>query len=237
MGAVPCDSTSGGAVSYCKAVVLGLGVLLWAGSPEPTHAQIIGFKMGPTYSTLQTENISFQTNGSLSFGGAILVRFHLSGPFSVQPELMVVTKGADIDRLIDDDFELELKYLEVPLLLRASTRWGRFHPYVMAGPTISFEYDCEVDAVVDEQGQESDFDCEQIGATDVFERNTTDLGVTGVLGVEYAGWGPGNVLLEARYTHGFTNIADQDSGGLLSTTARNRSGALFVGYAFHVNIF
>jgi hypothetical protein len=218
-----------------KAGVLGLSVLVIAGSPAIARAQIIGFKGGPTLSTLHAPDILFKTGDMLSFGAGLFIRFHLAGAFSIQPEALAVTKGAKVDRLADGDFELELKYVEVPLLIRASTQIGRFYPYVMAGPTVSFEYDCEVD-VVDDLDRETSFDCGQVGPADVFERNTTDFGVTGVLGAEYA-WGPGKVLLEARYTYGFTNIADEGSGGALDTVVKNRYGALFAGYAFYVHIF
>ncbi len=210
-----------------------LGSLVLASTSALAHAQIVGFKMGPTYSTLHMPDANIRTNGSLSFGGGSFIRFHI-GPIGIQPELLAVTKGADVDRLFDPDFELQLKYLEVLFLLRVETEWGRFKSYAMAGPTVSFEYDCEFDIVVDDQ--ESSFDCSQVGPADVFERNTTDIGVTGVLGFDY-GLGPGTLLVEGRYTHGFTNIANQGNGGVLDTRVSNRYAALLVGYSFRIHIF
>jgi hypothetical protein len=52
-----------------------------------------------------------------------------------------------------------------------------------------------------------------------------DIGLTGALGLEFRA-GPGNMLLEGRYTHGLTNISDDDN-----FEVKNRSFGLMAGYA------
>ena len=61
-----------------------------------------------------------------------------------------------------------------------------------------------------------------------FDVKSLDIGATGVLGFEFRA-GPGALLVEGRYNHGFMDIVDaegEDNG------AKNRQFAVMAGYSF-----
>jgi hypothetical protein len=88
----------------------------------------------------------------------------------------------------------------------------------MLGPSFGFEIACEVtNSETDPDGD----DCDDAGG----ERASLDIGAAGAVGLEF-NMGVGSVLLEGRYTHGFTDIADPDPD-----TVKNRSYAVYVGYS------
>jgi hypothetical protein len=193
-----------------------------ASAATPAHAQVIGFKLGPTFSSLEVDDDDSDEHRITSFGGGGFIRFSF-GTFGIQPEIMAVTKGADIDGPGDDDLQLQLDYVEVPVLARFAFGTGNVTPYLLAGPSFNFEYGCEVE--LDLAGTETSSDCDD---EDVFERTKTDIGVTGALGLELR-LGPGSMLVEGRYAHGLTDIAEDD--GVIDVNVKNRSFAIFAGFS------
>src|SRR5262245_13723605 len=207
---------------------LGAATLLHA----PTAAQTIGAKVGPTFSTIDLEDVNLASNTMIAFGGGAFIRFALFG-ISFQPEVLLVGKGADLEDAAGVDVELKLDYLEVPVLARFGFPVSRkFTGYVMAGPTFSFQYDCRFDIG---EGDFDNFDCDQEDS--IFqERNSFDVGLTGVLGAEYR-LGPGAILLEGRYTHGLRDIADHDLEVVFPFNGKNRMLAIFAGYSIPLSAF
>ena len=195
------------------------GVLL--AQPQLGAAQVVlGAKVGATFSNVDQDPEEFDSKRLTSFGGGGFLRFGLAG-LSLQAELLALTKGTKFEDA-DESIELKLDYIEVPLLLRFGLSSGTgFMPYLMAGPSVGFEIGCSFD--VESTFGDASGDCDEDG-DDNFLRNKTDIGLTGVVGFEFAA-GPGNILVEGRYTHGLTDISkDTDK-------ARNRSFGIFAGYA------
>lgn len=204
-------------------LILAVVIGATASTPASADAQVIGFKLGPSFSSLQVQDSDSDENRLTSFGGGGFLRFGF-GPLSIQPEIMALTKGADIDGPGDDDLQLQLQYIEVPLLARFAFGTGAFTPYLLAGPAFNFEIGCEVE--LDVANTESSADCDD---TDTFPRKSTDIGLTGALGFEFR-MGPGSMLVEGRYAHGLTDIADEDDG-LGGLNVKNRSFAAFAGFS------
>ena len=72
-----------------------------------------------------------------SIGGAL--RYDFVEWFAIQPELVYASRGSDIT--LDGNYlaEYQLRYLELPVLLRATLpRKGRWYGYLVAGPSISY---------------------------------------------------------------------------------------------------
>ena len=210
-----------------KLGMLGILVLGAVSTQTPASGQVIGFKVGATFSNLSVDNTPDATeqNTLTQFGGGGFIRFGF-GSLVLQPELLVITKGSEVDVAAgtDDDLELKLDYLEIPVLLRFGLgSSSSFSPYALVGPTFSFEIDCTARADADDT---DDFEADCDDDADIFERSSFDFGVTGALGFEVRA-GPGNILFEGRYTHGFTNISDTGD----NAEVKNRSFALFAGYA------
>jgi hypothetical protein len=175
------------------------------------EAQTIGFKLGSTWSKQDVDpQDEDETTDLLSaFGGGGFVRFGFAG-LALQTEVLAVTKGTKSEDLAGADIEMKLDYIEVPVTALFAVGNG---PYVFVGP--SFAWDITDD---DE-------------APGLPARKKFDVGVTGGLGVQFPA-GPGALLVEGRYTHGFTNLNDTATRD--DVKVRNRSFAAFAGYAISI---
>ena len=204
---------------------LALGTLiagaLFAQQQSAAAQVVLGAKLGATFSNVDQDPDAFDTSSLTSFGGGGFIRFRIAG-LSLQTELLALTKGATFeDPIPDDNLKLKVDYIEVPLMLRFGLSSGTgFMPYVMAGPSVGFEIGCELE----EDDSDISEDCDEAGVG-LFERAKTDFGLTGGLGFELPA-GPGNVLLEGRYTLGLTDINKEGEA-----KQRNRMFGVFVGYA------
>jgi hypothetical protein len=154
------------------------------------------------------------------FGGHIRYRF---GPISLQPELLVLTKGATASAAPEDE-QLRLEYLELPLLVVLPVQVGRLEPVVFAGPAIMLESRCRW--VVREGGLRSNLGCDP-PRDQLFRRTQFDYGVAAGGGASYP-VGGGRILVEARHTWGLRDI-HRDAGPEI----RNRTFAFLVGYTLN----
>lgn len=193
-------------------------LLLLAVTAAPARAQVIGAKLGSSFSTISTDPDDNLNRKSLTaFGGGGLLRFGFIG-LTLQLEALALTKGEKIvDENTDATAKLKATYVEVPLTAMFSIGDG---PYVFVGPSVAFEADCKTVLAANNNKVESD--CNQ-------NRKKTDWGVTGGAGVQFRG-GPGYILLEGRYTYGLTNITAETS----TRKSYNRSLAAFIGYAVYI---
>lgn len=203
-------------------VALVIGAL----SFDSATAQTIGFKVGPTFSNIDEDpdDATVDEGRLTSFGGGGFIRFGFAG-LSLQLEALAITKGSKVeDETGDDNMELQLDYIEVPVTALFSLGNG---PYAFVGPSFGFEIDCDIN--VEFAGTESSFDCDD-DSVEGFNRKKLDVGVTGGLGLQFP-LGPGSLLVEGRYTHGLTNLNDEPSD---DGKIRNRSFAAFAGYAIPI---
>lgn len=196
------------------------------------HAQnpIIGFKLGPSFSTMTSDPDEGQKSITKFTGGGF-VRFDMGG-IALQPELMYVTKGARFEETEGGqtaELELRLDYIEIPVLLVLPfAAGGSVSPHVYAGPAFAFEVGCtvaltagSVNASVDCDGDDEDW---------AGNRRKFDVGamVGGGLSIPM---GPGSLLLEGRYNFGLLNFNDDSND---DTTVRHRSGAVLAGYSIPI---
>ena len=202
-----------------------LGLLVTAGPVAAQSSRTIGFKLGATFSTLDVEDVDDDDQNSLtSFGGGGFIRFGLGG-IGLEIDVLALTKGSEVSSIEEGDAEIKLDYIEVPVQAVFSLGSGRFSPYIMAGPSFGFEIGCEVDDETVDEG----IDCED---ADFFDRKSLDIGVTGAAGLQIP-MGPGNLLIEGRYTHGLTNIYDNESQ-TVQNDVKNRSWGIFGGYSIPI---
>jgi hypothetical protein len=187
----------------------------------------IGFKLGPSFSTVSSEEDEGQQTLTKFTGGGF-IRFDM-GRFGLQPELMYVTKGtkfSDIEEGMPFEAEMRLDYIEIPVLFVLPFGTGAgIAPHIYAGPAFAFESGCSIGFSAG--GFDGSVNCvddvEFIG-----ERNKFDVGAMVGGGISVP-MGPGALLLEGRYNFGLMNlIKDSDE------TVRNRSGAVLVGYSIPI---
>src|SRR5688500_18216833 len=189
--------------------------LLAASVTQPVAAQMtLGFKLGPTFSKLSTSDETEEIDRLSSLGVGGFIRFGMGG-LAIQPEVLAVTKGAKFEEL-GGSGKLKLNYIEVPVQAAFTFGTGTIAPYVLVGPSFSFEIGCEFEFELN--GTEVDSECDDSESGEEFSRKKFDIGLTGTAGLSMR-LGPGSVLAEFRYTHGLSNLNDDDTN---DETTRNR---------------
>jgi hypothetical protein len=174
----------------------------------PIAAQSIagGGKVGLVIGDLQRESplLDATPKGGFAVGGFVSVP--VSGRLSIEPQLLLLQKGATAN-----GETLKLHYLEAPVLamIRLPMR-GEAVPFVYGGPAFAFALSAKA-AVV---GRPDDEDI------------TSDIRRTDVTVTFGGGFNVDRMTLEARYTRGLVNIAR--SGPALET----RAFLLLAGFSF-----
>jgi hypothetical protein len=157
----------------------GLGILLALATMAPAAAQTpaadpsqdrvdYGVRFGPSFTTLTSVETLDVTAApaafepTLNFGGFVTI--HMTGPLSFQPEILFAAKGERIrdrdaqplttptgeQKLPAADRVILVRYLEVPLLLRASRRTHENTSlYVIAGPALALRRNAVIREVGD----------------------------------------------------------------------------------------
>lgn len=132
--------------------------------------------------------------------GGISMEIGLPGPFSIQPEVLYVQKGAKISITegdISGGLKVNVDYIEIPLLLKISLMpGGVFKPSVYAGPFIGFLRKAE--SVIHADGYSEKEDIKD-------DLTDTDYGITFGLGL-VQNLGVMKLTLDARYDYGLRNI-------------------------------
>lgn len=207
-----------------KTLALCAVIALLTARAETAHSQTIGFKVGPTFSTIASKpEMNGDESRLKSFGGGGFVRF-AAGPLNLQAEVLALTKGTKISDP-DSEFnsvEFKLGYIEIPVTALLSLGSG---PYLFAGPSVAFETSCKF--AFEFEGDTIKEDCD--GEEEDPNRSKVDVGVVAGAGLQLP-IGPGNILLEARHTWGLTNL----NSGTGEDTAKNRSIAVFAGFAIPI---
>ncbi len=142
----------------------------------------------------------------------------ISGRLSFRPELLFSLKGGRTQTgsaLLD----IELAYLEIPLLAKYSFSRRRVRPVVFSGPALSLQIGCDVQFIAADQNSRST--CGE-GSFSLFR--SFDVGVVAGGGVEVR-WPQSAIALEARYTAGLRSILGESE-------VRNRTYGLIVALTF-----
>lgn len=88
-----------------------------------------GLKAGANYSDFS--NASFDTDPLFGFHAGATIGFKLTNHFSIQEDFLYSRQGTTIS---EGDVDIQLNYLNVPILLRYSTKIGL---YLEGGPQVS----------------------------------------------------------------------------------------------------
>jgi hypothetical protein len=136
-----------------------------------------------------------------------LTGIYLHRPFgrvvSLRPEVLFSLKGGRTETPEGLVVDIELAYLEFPLLGRVSVPAGRFRPVAFAGPAVAFQIGCDFEFVTPAQPeQEFRVTCGQDEVTIVRQ---VDYGVVAGAGVEGL-WPRAALSVEVRYTSGLRSV-------------------------------
>jgi hypothetical protein len=194
------------------------------------HAQgtLFNMRFGPTFGWRDTNQSAFESDGMMQVGGGGGFRFG-KGALSFEPNALIVgknTKGPDVN-VPGDEMRLKLQYIEFPLLgVLTLNRDAKVRPFLAAGPVIDLEMRCRVEFVDANSKDEVGCDLETTATVD---RHKIDFGVAGAAGIDYRISENRRISLQARYTHGLSNISAADDPALV---LRNRAVSVYLGYSF-----
>lgn len=171
---------------------------------KPVSAGIhFGIKGGLTLGNIKTvpDNfMGYKWQNKRGLAGGIFMEVGLPGPFSIQPEVLYVQKGARVSFTvegIDAEMKVNVDYIEIPLLLKVKLiPGGLLSPSVYAGPYVGFMRKAE--AVISALGYSETEDIKD-------QLKDTDYGITFGLGLSQS-LGVVRVTLDARYDFGIPNI-------------------------------
>lgn len=153
------------------------------------------------------------------FAGGAFVEFGLVQNFAIQLEPMYVQKGANFD-FIDTSsenldarrLEVNLTYLELPIMLKFRLMNRATGPYLLGGPSVGILLSAK--------------EMERVSENDIKDqRKSVDVGIGGGGGV-FLSSERVKFFMEARYNYGVVNIDDAAEDG---STLRNNGFRILLG--------
>lgn len=177
-----------------------------------------GLKGGLNISSLAVDQAR-EENTRLGFNAGAFVRTMPTEPFGLQVELLYSAKGSNTTYstffgLVDQEVDLNLDYLELPVL--ASFRLAQVVD-LQIGAYGAYLLSANVSTSGDLGSGADELD------TDNF--NSLDLGLAGGVGFNV-----GPAQLGVRYLHGLTNVADSDASDAVLGDAKNRCAQFYVAF-------
>jgi hypothetical protein len=146
----------------------------------------------------------------------------IRGGFGVRPELLFALKGGRAETAGEGGttlLDIELAYVEMPLLVRLQWPRGRYRPVIFGGPAPAVQIGCDLRVVL--PGQEVRATCADPTVT-LFR--DLDFGLVAGGGVE-ARFSQAALALEARYTTGLRSA-------LTTADVRNRALGVLLALTF-----
>lgn len=186
------------------------GILL-AASAATASAQGFGVMAGVNSADISGDDIDgSDIDARTGFVGGIFWEKPLGSSISIRPELLYSMKGGT--NTLAEDVTWENDYIQVPILFKWNFGSGATHPFILAGPSIAFNINCNFTDGTDEAS------CDDVFGSD--ETSSTDF--SGILGLGLQ-W---NALdISARYDMGFTDVINDVSG-------TNKTISILLGYNF-----
>lgn len=169
---------------------------------------------------------------------ALVAAYEFSDNFALQSELTYTTKGFELDENFNVDlFNIPVPlgataisrfdYLELPVLAKLQFGNDIVKGYALAGPTVGYALSGNLTTrariLVDIDLFDTDLDLDNLG----YER--LELGAVAGAGLSF-NTGTGDLFLDARYHHGFTEVYDVP---LLTDRVQNTGLSFNAGYLFH----
>lgn len=190
------------ATAVCT-ILVAVGLL--AGS-APAHAQglSIGAEAGATFADLSVSDGDADLGSQTGFRVAGVARYGFGGMFGIQTGVGLSQKGAEDTTDPAATANIDLSYIEVPVLLTLDIPTGPapVNPRLFAGPQVSFESSCELTG--ESGGTSVSLDC----ADAAFDTKSTDFSLVLGGGLDFGLAGPLSITVDGRYDLGLTDIND-----------------------------
>ena len=207
-----------------RAATLGLAACLVTGSAAAQDRAAVGAEVGYSRADLIGEDSDLVASRQGAITGVYL-HLPIAPMLSVRPELLFSLRGGQTLALVSGssdiaDVDIELAYLELPLLARLSLPRGRVRPAIFGGPSLALQIGCDLRIAVG--ADTTRFTCGQDEVSQVREWDFAWV-AGGALELHY----PRTTLsLQGRYTAGFRSIFEG------TVDLRNRGVAVLFGLTF-----
>jgi hypothetical protein len=153
----------------------------------------------------------------------VYMQVPLAGPLSIRPEILFALKGGRVQTAVEGggsiELDIGLAYLELPVLLRAGPRRGRFRPVVFGGPAPALQIGCDVQ--IADPSTPASATCDE---TELPAFRGFDVGIVAGAGFEVR-WPQSALALEGRYTTGLRSV-------LNDVDVRNRQFGIVLSLTF-----
>lgn len=113
-------------------------------SSTNAHSQLVstfGLKGGVNFTTFSSDIEGYEFKPGVLIGGFLEVRVPLS-PISIQPEMIYTQFGATIG---DTDVNVNLNYIQIPILLKYSINAPGAKPNLIIGPYLNYMIGSELE--------------------------------------------------------------------------------------------
>jgi hypothetical protein len=227
-------------------LVLILGVLAVAGRPASAQEVVpgdsasaqaaraaawftrpaVGVQVGYSRTDLALGGAGNLLNSRQGAITGLYLQFPVRDFFAIRPELLFSLKGGRTVANVNgepSDIDIELAYLELPLLLRASIPTGAVRPVLFAGPAVAIQIGCDFNFATDSTRATCGQDTTGARGTLTIVREW-DFGLVGGGGIEMR-LRRATIALEARYTAGTRSILE-------GVALKNRSFGLVLALLF-----
>src|SRR5262245_8756650 len=214
--------------ALASAAVFASATVFALAAPLAAQGVEFGPRGGIAFSTLSVKSPSGQNRDEGNVTGFAVGGFARFSPgkLGVQTAVNFVRKGASVvtPNAPTDAMDLQLDYLEVPLLLVVPVTGGRSaSASVYGGPALALETSCH--GVMTGVPSRDHFNCNDPNF-DVFDRRQADIGASAGAAIQLP-MGGGASVAQLRYTFGFVNLNKEINGDKV----RNRSAMVTLGYA------
>jgi len=214
----------------CSAI-LGAALCLAAGSAAAQSGAAAGAEVGYSRADLVGPNVDLAESKEGAITGVYL-HFPVTPVVSVRPELLFSLRGgrtvsaiAGTDDLLTID--IELAYLELPVLARLTLPRGRIRPAVFGGPSVALQIGCDVLLVIGEMPGRTTCGREEQSQTPEIVAGVRDWDLGWVAGGAVELYLTRTTLsLQGRYSEGLRSVVE---GGI---EVKNRGMAVLFGLTF-----
>lgn len=186
-------------------LVAGIAVAAAGSAMAQSTPWQAGLTAGVALTNVSADDLEDNDSKLSPYFGVSLV-FQPEGPLGFETGAIYISKGFSGEAEgAEADFNLD--YIEVPLLARyALTMSGSsIRPVIMAGAAIGFNTGCEVEG--ESGGVSISLDCEEVFGVGA---KSIDIGPAVRVAVDIPVGTRTIISPSARYTHGLTNILDDD---------------------------
>lgn len=177
-------------------ILIIVSILFLAFYSAQAQTNQLGFIGGINIANLEEESSDFSSLTVFGFGG--VAEFGLGEKMGLCFEPMYLQKGAS-EEMSGITAEMQLAYIEIPVLFKFYLGSGDTKPYLMAGPTIGFSLSADME--MSYGGMSASVD-----VSDMME--TFDYGLAFGGGVSFP-VGNNSIFVEARYSLGLADIAKE----------------------------